>query len=103
MQTLLPLLFRWLARASPVRLPHRRHYTPTTEYSGGPPHTLRAVPSMIDLDLAVTEVADEAGGVTNGPDSGGNGGNRWYFDDGRSSCCGTARPRYAELLSKLHL
>ena len=27
-QTLLPPLFRWLARASPVRVPHRRHYTP---------------------------------------------------------------------------
>jgi len=65
-QTLLPPLFRWLARASPVRLPHRRHYTPATEYSRGPPHTLRAVPSMIDLDLAMTEVVDGAGGVTSG-------------------------------------
>jgi hypothetical protein len=56
-QTLLPPLFRWLARASPVRLPHRRHYTPATEYSHGPPHTLRAMPSMIDLALA--SVVDE--------------------------------------------
>ncbi|KAI0259698.1 hypothetical protein BC834DRAFT_904558 [Gloeopeniophorella convolvens] len=62
-QTLLPPLFRWLARASPVRLPHRRHYTPATEYSHGPPHTLRAVPSMIDLDLATGEVVD---GVASG-------------------------------------
>jgi hypothetical protein len=65
-QTLLPPLFRWLARASPVRLPHRRHYTPATEYSRGPPHTLRAVPSMIDLDLAMAEVVDEGGGVASG-------------------------------------
>ena len=56
-QTLLPPLFRWLARASPGRLPHRRHYTPATEYSRGPPHTLSAVPSVIDLDLAMAEVA----------------------------------------------
>jgi dihydrosphingosine 1-phosphate phosphatase len=66
-QTLLPPLFRWLARASPVRLPHRRHYTPATEYSHGPPHTLRAVPSMIDLDLAMAEVIDETTGVASGP------------------------------------
>jgi hypothetical protein len=58
-QTLLPPLFRWLAWASPVRLPHRRHYTPATEYVNGPPHTLRAVPSMIDLDLTVSQVVDE--------------------------------------------
>ncbi|KAH9028199.1 hypothetical protein EDB85DRAFT_1618427 [Lactarius pseudohatsudake] len=32
-QTLLPPLFRWLAWASPVRLPHRRHCTPATESS----------------------------------------------------------------------
>ena len=32
-QTLLPPLFRWLAHASPIRLPHRRHYTPATEDS----------------------------------------------------------------------
>ena len=51
-QTLLPPLFRWLAHASSICLPHRRHYTPATEYSRGPPHMLRAVPSMIDLDLA---------------------------------------------------
>lgn len=61
-QTLLPPLFRWLAHASPVRLPHRRHYTPATEYSRGPPHTLRAVPSMVDLDLAMAKVTDEGGG-----------------------------------------
>ncbi|KAH9047522.1 hypothetical protein EDB83DRAFT_2523175 [Lactarius deliciosus] len=61
-QTLLPPLFRWLAWASPVRLPHRRHYTPATEYVYGPPHTLRAVPSMIDLDLSVAEVVDEDAG-----------------------------------------
>ena len=48
-QTLLPPLFRWLARAIPARLPHCRHYTPATEYSRGPPHTLSAVPSMIEL------------------------------------------------------
>jgi hypothetical protein len=63
-QTLLPPLFRWLAWASPVRLPHRRHYTPATEYVHGPPHTLRAVPSMIDLDLA--ELVDEDAGVASG-------------------------------------
>jgi len=62
----LPPLFRWLARASLMRLPHRRHYSLATEYSRGPPHTLRAVPSMIDLDLAMVEVVDEAGGVTSG-------------------------------------
>ncbi|KAF8268554.1 hypothetical protein EI94DRAFT_1778532 [Lactarius quietus] len=65
-QTLLPPLFRWLAWASPVRLPHRRHYTPATEYVNGPPHTLRAVPSMIDLDLAVAQVVDEDAGVASG-------------------------------------
>ncbi|KAH9025948.1 hypothetical protein EDB85DRAFT_2149400 [Lactarius pseudohatsudake] len=65
-QTLLPPLFRWLAWASPVRLPHRRHYTPATEYIHGPPHTLRAVPSMIDLDLSVAEVVDEDAGVASG-------------------------------------
>jgi dihydrosphingosine 1-phosphate phosphatase len=54
-------------QANRVRLPHRRHYTPATEYSHGPPHTLRAVPSMVDLDLAVTQVADEDGeGVASG-------------------------------------
>ncbi|KAH8980121.1 hypothetical protein EDB86DRAFT_3088148 [Lactarius hatsudake] len=52
MQTLLPLLFRWLAWASPMRLPHRRHYMPATVYVHSPPHTPRAVPSMIDLDLS---------------------------------------------------
>ncbi|KAI0253432.1 hypothetical protein BJV78DRAFT_1302210 [Lactifluus subvellereus] len=66
-QTLLPPLFRWLAHASPVRLPHRRHYTPATEYSHGPPHTLRAVPSMIDLDLATAAVVDESSGVASAP------------------------------------
>jgi len=66
-QTILPPLFRWLARASPVRLPHRRHYTPATEYSRGPPHTLRAVPSMIDLDLAMTGVVEESSGVASAP------------------------------------
>ncbi|KAH9055416.1 hypothetical protein EDB87DRAFT_1688279 [Lactarius vividus] len=40
----------------PVRLPHRRHYTPATEYVHVPPHTLRAVPSMFHLDLAIAEV-----------------------------------------------
>ncbi|KAH9025939.1 hypothetical protein EDB85DRAFT_2292021 [Lactarius pseudohatsudake] len=65
-QTLLPPLFRWLAWASPVRLPHRRHYTPATEYVHGSLHTLRAVPSMIDLDLAVAEVVDEDAGVASG-------------------------------------
>ena len=66
-QTLLPPLFRWLAHASPVRLPHRRHYTPATEYSRGPPHTLRAMPSMIDLDLSVTEIVDgDDGGIASG-------------------------------------
>ena len=66
LQTLLPPLFRWLAWASPVRLPHRRHYTPATEYMHGPPHTLRAVPSMIDLDLAVAELVDEDTGIASG-------------------------------------
>jgi len=62
-QTLLPPLFRWLAHASPVSLPHRRHYTPATEYSHGPPHTLRAVPSMVDLAQVVDE---DSGGVASG-------------------------------------
>ena len=44
-QTLLPPLFIWLTHASPVRLPHRRHYTPATEYSHCPPYSLLAVPS----------------------------------------------------------
>ncbi|KAH9005599.1 hypothetical protein EDB86DRAFT_3071372 [Lactarius hatsudake] len=42
---------------NPVRLPHRRHYMPATEYVHGPPHTLRAVPSMIDLGFSVAEDA----------------------------------------------
>lgn len=66
-QALLPPLFRWLAHASPIRLPHRRHYTPATEYSHGPPHTLRAVPSMIDLDRTMAEVVDRTSGVASGP------------------------------------
>lgn len=52
-QTLLPPLFRWLARAGPVRLPHWRHYTPATGYVNSSPHMLRSVLGMIDLDLAV--------------------------------------------------
>ncbi|KAH9025946.1 CHAT domain-containing protein [Lactarius pseudohatsudake] len=51
-QTLLPPLFRWLAWASP--------------YVHGPPHTLRAVPSMIDLDMSVAEVVNEDAGVASG-------------------------------------
>ncbi|KAH9041470.1 hypothetical protein EDB83DRAFT_2507597 [Lactarius deliciosus] len=43
-QTLLPPLFRWLAWASPLRLPNR----------------------IIDLDLAVAEVVDEDAGVASG-------------------------------------
>jgi hypothetical protein len=46
--TLLPPLLAWANH-----LPHRRHYTPATEYVNGPPHTLRAMPSMIVLDLGV--------------------------------------------------
>ncbi|KAH9047501.1 hypothetical protein EDB83DRAFT_1465604 [Lactarius deliciosus] len=49
-----------------MRLPHRRHYMPATKYVHGPPHTLRAVPSMIDLDLSVAEVVDEDTGVASG-------------------------------------
>jgi len=52
LHAVLPPLFRWLAYASPVRLPRRRHYTPATEYARFPPHNLRAIPSVIDLDLA---------------------------------------------------
>ena len=59
-QALLPS-FRWLARASPVRLPLRRHFTPATEYSHGPPHTLRAVPHMNDLDLATKRCGTPTG------------------------------------------
>ena len=65
-QTLLPQLF---ARPSPVRLPHRCHYMPATEYSRGPPHTLRAVPSMIDLDLTMAEVASGREGRSAGTGS----------------------------------
>ena len=61
-----PPLFRYLPRARPVGLSHRRHYTLATEYSRGPPHMLGALPSMIDLDFAMAEVVDEAGGVTSG-------------------------------------
>ncbi|KAH9047528.1 hypothetical protein EDB83DRAFT_2677080 [Lactarius deliciosus] len=64
--TLLPPLFHWLAWASSVRLPQRRHYTSATEYMHGPPHTLRAVPGMIDLNLAVAEVVDRDAGVASG-------------------------------------
>ncbi|KAI0302802.1 hypothetical protein B0F90DRAFT_1712162 [Multifurca ochricompacta] len=64
-QTLLPPLFRWLAHASPVSLPHRRHYTPATEYSRGPPNVLRTVPSMIDLDMAMAQ-GDEGAAVASG-------------------------------------
>ncbi|KAH9055409.1 hypothetical protein EDB87DRAFT_1834231 [Lactarius vividus] len=72
-QTLLPPLFYWLAWASPVRLPHPRHYMPATEYVHGPLHTVRAVPNMIDLDLAVAEVVDEDGGVASGRRGGSSG------------------------------
>ncbi|KAH9164555.1 hypothetical protein EDB89DRAFT_409019 [Lactarius sanguifluus] len=47
-------------------LPHCRHQTPATEYVHGPPHTLRAVPRMIDLDLSVTEVVNEDADVASG-------------------------------------
>ncbi|KAH9007636.1 hypothetical protein EDB84DRAFT_1601041 [Lactarius hengduanensis] len=57
-QSLLPPLFRWLAWASPVRLPHRRHYTPATEYVHGPPHTLRAVPTG-GVGEALARLSDE--------------------------------------------
>jgi hypothetical protein len=33
------------------------------EYLNAPLHTLRAVPSMIDLDLAIAQVVDEDAGV----------------------------------------
>ncbi|KAH9164548.1 hypothetical protein EDB89DRAFT_408995 [Lactarius sanguifluus] len=62
-QTLPPPPFRWLALVSPVRLLHRRHYTPATEYVHGLPHTLRAVPSMIDLGFSVAEAVDEDASV----------------------------------------
>ena len=65
-QTLLPPVFRWLAWASPVCLPHRCQYTPAMEYVNGPLHTLRVVPSMIDLDLTVAQVVDEDAGVAGG-------------------------------------
>ncbi|KAI0062728.1 hypothetical protein BV25DRAFT_1803341 [Artomyces pyxidatus] len=65
-QSLLPPLFRWLAHASPIRLPNRRHYTPATEYVHGPPHSLRTIPSVIDLDLSMMETVDEDAGVASG-------------------------------------
>ncbi|KAH9055413.1 hypothetical protein EDB87DRAFT_1688276 [Lactarius vividus] len=65
-QTRLPPLFRLPAWASPVRMQHWRHYTPATEYVHDPPHTLRAVLSMIDLDLAVAKVVDKDAGVASG-------------------------------------
>ncbi|KAH9160819.1 hypothetical protein EDB89DRAFT_2081272 [Lactarius sanguifluus] len=40
--------------------------TPATECVRGPPHTLRVVPSVIDLDSAVAEVVDEDAGVASG-------------------------------------
>ncbi|KAI0031597.1 hypothetical protein K488DRAFT_36128, partial [Vararia minispora EC-137] len=60
-QTILPPLFRFLARAVPFQLPNRRHYTPATEYANHPPHNLQPIPSMIDLSLSVTTEGGEAG------------------------------------------
>jgi hypothetical protein len=57
-QTVLPPLFRFVAHAVPFQLPHRRHYTPATEYANHPPHSLRSIPSMIDLSLDVTAEGD---------------------------------------------
>ncbi|KAI0048889.1 hypothetical protein FA95DRAFT_1604846 [Auriscalpium vulgare] len=65
-QVLLPPIFRWLARESPVALPTRRHYTAATDYVNGPPHNLRTIPSVIDLNLTVTESAEEDDAVTTG-------------------------------------
>ncbi|KAI0317450.1 hypothetical protein OF83DRAFT_1058645 [Amylostereum chailletii] len=62
-QTVLPPLFRFLARL-PVDLPNRRHYTPATEYAHGPPHHLRAIPSVIDLDMTLN--MDDADGYASG-------------------------------------
>ncbi|KAA1478163.1 hypothetical protein DENSPDRAFT_845349 [Dentipellis sp. KUC8613] len=69
LQAVLPPLFRWLARASPVDLPNRRHYKPATEYVGAPVHegNLRAVPSVIDLDMTLGEGdGEEWQGVASG-------------------------------------
>jgi hypothetical protein len=68
-QTFLPrLIHRRLVHASPVRLPYRLHYTPTTVYSRGPSHMLRAVSTRIplerpdDVDVDV-ETAIQAAGI----------------------------------------
>lgn len=52
---MLPPIFRFLAQL--VTLPHRRYYTPATDYKNVPPEKgLRAIPSVIDLPGAVEEM-----------------------------------------------
>ncbi|KAJ7655329.1 PAP2 superfamily-domain-containing protein [Mycena rosella] len=63
----LPPTFRFLATL--MRLPHRRFYTPATEYASGPPVTaLRPIPSVIDLP---STAGVEVGGIGSGSGFGG--------------------------------
>ncbi|KAJ7742179.1 sphingosine-1-phosphate phosphatase [Mycena maculata] len=74
----LPPTFRFLATL--MRLPHRRFYTPATDYTGVPPvAALRPIPSVIDLSSAGVEVGGIGSGSgldgTSGASGGGAGGN----------------------------
>ncbi|KAJ6470219.1 sphingosine-1-phosphate phosphatase [Mycena vitilis] len=58
----LPPTFRFLATL--MRLPHRRFYTPATDYTSVPPvAALRAIPSVIDL---TSTAGVEVGGIGSG-------------------------------------
>lgn len=63
MHTILPPIFRFLAQV--FTLPHRRFYTPATDYKNVPAEKgLRAIPSLIDLPGAVEVEADGIGAST---------------------------------------
>ncbi|KAJ7863734.1 sphingosine-1-phosphate phosphatase [Mycena olivaceomarginata] len=62
MHRALPPTFRFLATL--MRLPHRRFYTPATDYTSVPPvGTLRPIPSVIDL---TSTAGVEVGGIGSG-------------------------------------
>ncbi|KAJ6599982.1 sphingosine-1-phosphate phosphatase [Mycena vulgaris] len=62
----LPPTFRFLATL--MRLPHRRFYTPATDYTSVPPvAALRPIPSVIDLP---SSAGVEVGGIGSGSGSG---------------------------------
>ncbi|KAF7797379.1 hypothetical protein EIP86_008574 [Pleurotus ostreatoroseus] len=63
---ILPPLYRMLSHL--FTLPHRRYYTPATDYRGVPPEKgLRALPSVLDLPGMVELEVDGVDGVSTAP------------------------------------